>query len=456
MTQQQTTSGQDGNAPAPGQAMLGPLTARDLTVLGSVLVIFIGSILPIVFANYLINLWNAVPLFFLGIGILLPLAVAALFLVRRFSPSSTLRIGSLSVDQFASVVAGFATAFFFLSTVTTFGIGFLVGLLGSLGLLAATVGAAVIPLFAVEFAARPEASAHRVARDAVPAQAKPAPAATPAATTPRVGAAADAVAASEGTGAAAASVAAATAASVGTAAAAGKAGAAAAQASSVPGTTAMPVTGMADTADTADTAGAQTAAPEALAADAPEAVEASGGPAAEPAAADALAPEAPGSADGEAIGIPENPAADAVVEPADVQAAGQVQDPATVDATAGTGAPAAVVEPAVEPEPAVEAAAEAVPAEAQVPAAEAAPAAESIGAVVDPSAQQAYDAFWFAVDRPRPVVDEASGAFLYNVEPGNWVLALADRGHDFLVQDTDGRVGVLRDLSGIERAPEGA
>ena len=37
------------------------------------------------------------------------------------------------------------------------------------------------------------------------------------------------------------------------------------------------------------------------------------------------------------------------------------------------------------------------------------------------------------------------------VEPGGWVLALEDRGHEFLVQHTDGRVGVLRDLSNIER-----
>ncbi|HSU70416.1 MAG TPA: hypothetical protein VLI70_03095, partial [Micrococcaceae bacterium] len=94
---------------------------------------------------------------------------------------------------------------------------------------------------------------------------------------------------------------------------------------------------------------------------------------------------------------------------------------------------------------------------------------ESIGATVDPATRQqqptgfgheeadrpVYDAFWFAVDRPRAVVDEKTGGFLYNLEPGNWILALQDRGHDFLVQNTDGRVGVLRDLSNIERAPEG-
>ncbi len=30
-------------------------------------------------------------------------------------------------------------------------------------------------------------------------------------------------------------------------------------------------------------------------------------------------------------------------------------------------------------------------------------------------------------------------------------MALEDRGHEFLVQDTDGKLGVLRELSNIER-----
>jgi len=44
-----------------------------------------------------------------------------------------------------------------------------------------------------------------------------------------------------------------------------------------------------------------------------------------------------------------------------------------------------------------------------------------------------------------------TGAPAFVIEPGGWVLALEDRGHEFLVQHTDGRVGVLRDLSNIER-----
>jgi hypothetical protein len=83
---------------------------------------------------------------------------------------------------------------------------------------------------------------------------------------------------------------------------------------------------------------------------------------------------------------------------------------------------------------------------------------EPIGATVDPAsrpeeheAQPVHEAFWFAVAQPRTAVDEHSGTAVFVIEPGGWVLALEDRGHEFLVQHTDGRVGVLRDLSNIER-----
>lgn len=83
---------------------------------------------------------------------------------------------------------------------------------------------------------------------------------------------------------------------------------------------------------------------------------------------------------------------------------------------------------------------------------------ESIGATVDPASRPeesahapAYEAFWFAVAQPRPAVSEQTGQPVFTIEPGGWVLALEDRGHEFLVQDTDGKVGVLRDISHIER-----
>ena len=67
----------------------------------------------------------------------------------------------------------------------------------------------------------------------------------------------------------------------------------------------------------------------------------------------------------------------------------------------------------------------------------------------------AADPFWFAVDRPQNVVDEHTRQFVFKLTPGSWILALEDRGTSFLVQDSHGKTGVLLDLVGIERAPEG-
>ena len=136
------------------EAVLGPFTVRDVTVFASTLILFVASLIPMIAVRY--NLWNLGSLFFLGLGILLPLIVAALFVARRLTPESKVRIGSLSVDQFASVVASFALAFFFLAVAGDYVPSLLVALIGSLGLFAATVLAPFIPFFAGDFLDRAE------------------------------------------------------------------------------------------------------------------------------------------------------------------------------------------------------------------------------------------------------------------------------------------------------------
>ena len=156
------------------EAVLGPFTIRDLTVFGSTLILFVASLIPMFAVRY--NLWNLGSLFFLGLGILLPVIVTALFVARRVSPGTKLRVGSLSVDQFASVVASFAVAFFFLSVAGAFVPSMLLALVGALGLLAATVLARLIPFFAGDFLDRAEVPAHVVAREsAVPVRKPRAP-----------------------------------------------------------------------------------------------------------------------------------------------------------------------------------------------------------------------------------------------------------------------------------------
>jgi hypothetical protein len=465
------------------EAVAGPFTVRDLTVFAATLVLFIASLIPMFAVRY--NLWNLGSLFFLGLGVVLPLIVAALFVARRIAPETKVRIGSLSVDQFGSVVASFAVAFFFLSVAGAYTPSLLVGLIGSLVLLGATVLARFIPFFAGDFLGRPDVPAHIMARDsAVPVRKPKAPkepkaaSSTPAAATP--GAASStkgAVSAGAVSGSAVAgSAVAGSAAPKGPesrgpvshgATAVGQPGHGAAQA----GTAGVGITGAAAAAGAgtaaagAGTAGAGTAG----------AVPATGmWPAANVASSAAASPET-----GQAAVVPSAQTADAVAQRAAAEAEQTQLDGATAAPAAAEGAPAA--EAAATEAPAAEApvtegksdAAVREAAEEAARAASATPATavhprvdvqqqvrsqEPIGATVDPASrpeesehEQVHEAFWFAVAQHRTAVDERTGAPLFGIEPGGWVLALEDRGDEFLVQHTDGRVGVLRDLSNIER-----
>ncbi|MSR99578.1 hypothetical protein FYJ28_12190 [Arthrobacter sp. BL-252-APC-1A] len=82
------------------------------------------------------------------------------------------------------------------------------------------------------------------------------------------------------------------------------------------------------------------------------------------------------------------------------------------------------------------------------------PAPESISATREEN-ENVVEAFWFAVGTPRQIVDERTGLPLFMFYPGDWELGLEDRGHEFLVQDKrTGRIGVLRDLTNIERVSD--
>jgi hypothetical protein len=416
------------------EAVLGPFTVRDLTVFGSTLILFIASLIPMFAVRY--NLWNLGSLFFLGLGILLPLIVSALFVARRVSPGTRMRIGSLSVDQFASVVASFALAFFFLAVAGAYVPTMLLALVGALGLFAATVLARLIPYLAGDFLDREETPAHVVARDAAapvrkprePKEAKEAkkpgrgtgtvagwakrmspggPAATPAprAAEPPFAAANDAV----------------------------------------PGTAAAPPAGA-----TAVSAGSSAAA-DAQAASAPRAVPAPGhGAAATGSPETQVSGVVPAANAAPSTAAPTATATPAVAEPAGPSAAEQTGAPGVVQPAANTAAAAEQTRAADVPAATSNSAPTTINPQVR--------SQEPIGATVDPAnrtapnqAQPVHEAFWFAVAQPRTAVDELTGAPAFVIEPGGWVLALEDRGGEFLVQHTDGRVGVLRDLSNIER-----
>lgn len=417
------------------EAVLGPFTIRDLAVFAATVILFIASLLPLFGGRY--NLWNLNNLFFLGLGIVLPLAVSALFAARRLAPGTKIRIGSLSIDQFASVVASFAIAFFFLSVAGAYVPSLMVGLIGAVVLFAVTVLGRFLPYISPDFQDRAESPAHVVAREAAVPVRKP--------RVPKQPKVESGAADSRGPESASASQP-----GVGKllGAAGGKlfGGAGAGSSAVQTGASHQPPATAAVPSAAASHSPATAAVPTA-------GVTAAGGPAASGPVS--TAPEVSERAP-EGDAGPPTQAAD-VVRPAPAPAAEETQfgdvpvrgggaDSSSAMAHHDGDAPAGSAARSTWEPPAATAVHQQVRAE------------EPIGATVDPASrseeseeQPIHEAFWFAVAQHRTAFDPRTGAPAFVIEPGGWVLALEDRGHEFLVQHTDGRLGVLRDLSNIER-----
>ena len=410
-------------------AVAGPFTVRDLSVFGSALLMFVASLLPMFGSLY--NLWNVGSLFFLLLGIILPLIVVALFVARRLQPGTIVRVGSLSIDQFASVVASFAFTLFFLVAASSFNGSVLLGLVGSVGLLASTVLAPHLPLLSADFKGRAETPAHVVAREAaIPSRKPAAPKAPKEPKTPKPSATAAPTSMAGASGVGSSGV------------GASSVGASNAGAVSNPftppatyGTTPSQATEAPAVVHSADSKSAGAAVPETA-----SGISGAGASAVSAAAGDDSVKEAP-TADAPA----ETPSPSS--EPATTQHA---QQPAAQQPAAQAAAQQSAAQPAAQQPWAATMATPIVSGDTRK-------VSDSIGATVDPASRPEesdapqYEAFWFAVAQPRTAYDEHSGAPSFTIEPGGWVLALEDRGHEFLVQDTDGKVGVLRELSNIER-----
>lgn len=426
---------------------------------------FIASLLPMFGGRY--NLWNLGNLFFLLLGVILPLVVAALFVARRLQPGTNIRIGSLSIDQFASVTAAFALPLFFLTIADSFNGSVLLGLVGSVGLLAATVLGPHLPFLSVDFKGRAETPAHVVARQAAVPTRKPAAPKAP--KVPKDGKSGVGPAVPGFTGSASAS---------GAQAPVPQQTPVAQQTGSqqpsahTPATHSAPATQAAPRTADQSARGPQQGAQEPASREPGNSSAALGTAAGTPAAA-AQGGDQPAAAQ-------RGTAQPAAAQPGTAQpAAGQpsaAEPSATQPAAAqpGTTQPGAAQEAAAQQAASRQAAAEQVgqPAAQQqsnerpwaatmatpIVSSDTRTVSDSIGATVDPASrpdesQDAphYEAFWFAVAQPRTAYDQRTGAPAFVIQPGGWVLALEDRGHEFLVQDTDGKLGVLRELSNIER-----
>lgn len=365
-------------APAGGPSSGLRLSSWDVGFLASVLVVLAGSIVPLSTSRWGLNLWGSTNLFFLGIGILMPLAAAGFILARAASSGKPTgdagpRLGSLSTEQFAHVTSWLALSYFFITFVTTLDAVLLIGLAGAFGLLVTSpMRSLMAPLFAGS------AAQHGTFRAGTGG-----PWSTPSASP-----------------------------------AAGGAGASG------------PWAGTETAGDRGAEFGESPAYGQAASQEAHEEYRSSPEPAGSP---------APGSDDAERF------AADIEDELGMTRVRPRSTDEAAASATAAFGAPA-TAEPS---EPVEQSPSSSVP---DVQHTEPIDPLESAPPAPRGTEPAEYEAFWFAVGTRRTAVNPEDGSPAFALEPGGWILALEDRGHEFFVQNTDGRTGVLEDLTDIERA----
>ncbi|WP_146069619.1 PrgI family protein [Arthrobacter sp. B0490] len=397
-------------AAGPSKAVVGPFTLRELVFGGGVALIFIGTLLPFIGGRVLYtNFWSSASLFFIGIGILLPVVALALVAARRLG-SSGLRVGSLSVDQFASVTAVLAATFFFLQTVTAYHVGPLVALIGSLGMLAATVAGPFLPVLKDDFADRPEVPALTAARPITAARPRPPKPAKPAAELeagPVPSSSRTDSPSPAGVNPAAAGVRQNGAGLYG----AGGAGAVGA------GAAAAGQSGMERSSSTPSSTGA-------AARDAGQVGAHAVGSSYADADTEGLEDRS-GRPDEARVG--ETRVHEVVTDGTRTFAAADSSGTSSSTSSGGSSSTSSGEERGRQ---------------------------EPITATRSADEEPVVEAFWFAVGSQRPVYDEQNGREVFKLQPGDWEVGIEDRGNEFLVQDKrTGAVGILRDLRNIERAP---
>ncbi|WP_334152010.1 hypothetical protein [Microbacterium sp.] len=172
----------------PEYGVLG-FTLRELLIVGVWAVSFIVSFFPLAGGS---SIWGAGIQWILPIGV--PTVAVFLLVLRRFSPDGIRRVGSLGIDQFASVafsvsaVIWVGTLWSAVAGLIEFGVFGLswsgvVQLVASLALVVLTVFAPIVPGLKEDFHGRLVTLAHRNANPVRPVIARPRPEPAPAADT---------------------------------------------------------------------------------------------------------------------------------------------------------------------------------------------------------------------------------------------------------------------------------
>ena len=174
----------------PPQYGVGPFSIREVILVGVWLVAFIVSFFSIDEGRFN-SVWTSSILWILSIGV--PTVAVFLIVLRRLSPMGIRRVGSLGIDQFASVAFSVATLVWLQLVWETVAFAIDRGpwvrswviwvelALMLIGVVL-TVFAPLIPTIGQDFRGRPEAPAHRNARQIRPVS--PRPAAAPRAAEP--------------------------------------------------------------------------------------------------------------------------------------------------------------------------------------------------------------------------------------------------------------------------------
>lgn len=161
-------------------------TLRELLIVGVWLVAFISSFFPHAVDA---SIWSTGIQWILPIGV--PTVAVFLLILRRFSPDGIRRVGSLGIDQFASVAFSVAAVFWIgaLWNAVAFAIEFgvfalswsgIVQLVASLALVTLTVFAPLVPGLREDFHGRLVTLAHRNANPVRPVIPRPRPEPAPA------------------------------------------------------------------------------------------------------------------------------------------------------------------------------------------------------------------------------------------------------------------------------------
>lgn len=166
----------------PEQYGVGPFSVREVALMGVWVVAFVVSFFP-ASTSTASSVWLSGLAWILTIGV--PTAAIFLIVLRRLSPEGIRRVGSLGIDQFASVaftVSAVVWLGWVWDTVALAAAGgpwlgtwvIWVEVLAALAGVALTVFAPLIPVLREDFQHRPEALAHPNARPMRPVRPRPA------------------------------------------------------------------------------------------------------------------------------------------------------------------------------------------------------------------------------------------------------------------------------------------